>query len=530
MTSGHGTPRRTDEAAVFDGRVPAPDFVNIETTRFCNLHCPMCITHQQGVTVSGPHMELGEFQEIAGQVFPFVRRWQPSATGEPTMTRDFLRMIELAEEYGVKIDMVSNGTLLNDRTIEALVPNLALLTVSFDGATAETFEYIRKGARFDKVKANIRELVRCCRARLAPELQPEVGLAVTLMERNVRELPQLVRLAKEELDLDWVSCCHVYPVTGEMRQASLIHHRELAARCLDEAFEVAREVGIAVSVLPLDQLTAANVDVEGSDRECSVVDGVVEGLEGREVNADLRRPWPLLEEGDPDQRTVSERRAKARADFDFPPRRPGDPHAVRPDSIWWCESLWNQMYVHIGGNVRPCCVHEVPDLGNLHAERFDRLWNNESYRAMRQRMVAKDPVPACKGCMQIHEITDPVRIGEYLQGRAVPRSEDLLELPAALDPARQRKRRTGAPPELVWDPAPGARSYVIEFSLDRFTSVLFSTDSLGGGPAIRENRYRIPPWAWKESPPDREVFYRVLAKRAGGAIEVARGSIPAQSG
>jgi molybdenum cofactor biosynthesis enzyme MoaA len=90
------------QPAPFDGRVPAPEFASIETTRYCNLRCRMCIQFNDGWTVAGPHMPIEEFERIARSLFPHVVRWQPSVSGEPTMSRDFERMVVLAEEFGVK--------------------------------------------------------------------------------------------------------------------------------------------------------------------------------------------------------------------------------------------------------------------------------------------------------------------------------------------------------------------------------------------------------------------------------------------
>jgi hypothetical protein len=79
---------------------------------------------------------------------------------------------------------------------------------------------------------------------------------------------------------------------------------------------------------------------------------------------------------------------------------------------------------------------------------------------------------------------------------------------------------------LAWQAVAGAREYVLEFSLDGFLSILFSTKGAQGGPAIREPRYAVPPWAWREAPVDREIHWRVFAKLPSGRHEVQRGSVP----
>jgi MoaA/NifB/PqqE/SkfB family radical SAM enzyme len=519
---------RTTSIPAFDGRVPPPDFVSIETTKFCNLRCRMCVQFNDGTTVAGPHMPIEEFERIAQQVFPFVERWQPSVSGEPMMSQQFDRMIGLAEAFGVKAEVFTNGTMLSDGRIALLAPNLGALTVSFDGATKDTFEFIREGAAFEEVKARLRQLIQYCRTHLRAAEQPQFGLNCTLMERNVRELPDLVRLAATELGVDFLSCYHVFPVTAEMRQQSLVHHREVALASIEQACAVARELGFSLRIDALDQITAATATAGGTLRAYATRDGVVEGFEFREVNPDRRRPWPKRGESGVAEAAVAERRTAAAGNASFPQPQPSAVPAPGLAGMPWCEFLWHKTYVAIGGDVRPCCVHGSPVVGNLLHESFEAVWNGEAYRQMRQRLVRGDPAPVCRGCTHIRTITDPVQAARHLLGARLPTAGEVGPLPAALDPQRARRQRAGAPPVLTWAVLPDAQRYVVEFSLDGFQSVLFSTDGPQGGPKIRQNRYEVPAWAWRDAPTDRAIQWRVWAKTAAGDRLCAEGTLAAE--
>ncbi len=146
-------------AATFDGNLPPPTWVNIETTRFCNLACRMCIPALSGTTKEGPHLDLDRFRRYAEQIFPYAEVLQPSVSGEPMLTRGFAEMVETAASYGLKIDMVTNGTILSDRLLETMTPHLGRITFSIDGATKETFEAVRIDANFDQVLRNVRRWV-----------------------------------------------------------------------------------------------------------------------------------------------------------------------------------------------------------------------------------------------------------------------------------------------------------------------------------------------------------------------------------
>ena len=395
----------------------------------------MCIQFNDGSTVKGPHMDASVFEEVARVVFPFVKRWQPSTSGEPTMSKNFYDMLHLARDFGVKADIVTNGTLLTSKMINALVPAVAIVMFSFDGHDPETFEFIREGADFDKVKANIKALVTRCRKELPEDQQPVFGINCTIMKKNIHGLTEILEIAAQEFVVDFVHVNHVFPVTEESKQQSLAHHQKPAKREIDRAFARARELKIPLVVEALDQLTARTATAGTTTRGWSTKDGVIMGLERREILMDGVRALPELSPSQPDYKSIMRRRQEAYEDSTLPPRRASNPRAAPREPIWFCDFLWNRLYVTVDRLVRPCCIFGVPVIGRLE-KRLDDIWNNANYRAMRQHMVMKKPVAACRGCMHIQEITDPVAIDFYLQGSEVPTLQEISIMPAALDPTR----------------------------------------------------------------------------------------------
>src|SRR5205085_6880469 len=88
----------------------------------------------------------------------------------------------------------TNATLLSRDDCRRLVDaGVAWVHVSVDGATPETFEHIRAGARFDGVVENLASLVEA--KRDARSATPRVQLNVVVMRSNLSELPAIVRLA-----------------------------------------------------------------------------------------------------------------------------------------------------------------------------------------------------------------------------------------------------------------------------------------------------------------------------------------------
>ena len=416
----------------FTGHVPAPERVSIETTRFCNLRCRMCLPFLAGSTVRGPHMDMEKFAEMGERFFPFVDYWQPTVSGEATVSPHFVEMVELAGRYGVKVDMVTNGTRLDEERIVRIAPHLARVYISFDSHDPEIFEAIREGAKFERVANCVRQIVRICGELLPADEMPVIGINCTLMEQNVRGLPDLIDFAALDLGVKLVIVGHLYPESEEMKAQSLAHHVELARTNIDEALVRAERHGVKLYVQALDQLTASTA-LSGYDREVPVQDGVVEGLELREWGTGDAYDLPVIQPTEDMVKLRSEALTTSTYPVPAVPPKKLKTKGKAASEVWWCDFLWKRSYIDITGDVRACCVPSAPLVGNVKVEPFDQIWNGENYQALRRQLVAKDPVSACKGCQHIKIATDPAEIHDVLQGMANPAVATVeTDVPAAM--------------------------------------------------------------------------------------------------
>jgi len=150
--------RRTD-------RVPAlPVEYIVETTAKCNLYCPMCPreTHPQPK------------QDMSAEIFerPGRRRRHVAehmmliGLGEPFLDPAIFERIEYCERHGIATLLSTNGVLLDEENAAKLLDSrLQHITLSFDGASKETFEHYRKGARFERVRDNFVRFARLKKER-----------------------------------------------------------------------------------------------------------------------------------------------------------------------------------------------------------------------------------------------------------------------------------------------------------------------------------------------------------------------------
>jgi MoaA/NifB/PqqE/SkfB family radical SAM enzyme len=105
-------------------------------------------------------MPLSAFLRIIGELGPWARTVHLYNWGEPLLHRDLWRMVRIAKGYGLRVWL---STTLNDlrqgAARELVASGLDRLSVSIDGASAETYGRYRKGGNLEEVVANLRGVV-----------------------------------------------------------------------------------------------------------------------------------------------------------------------------------------------------------------------------------------------------------------------------------------------------------------------------------------------------------------------------------
>jgi MoaA/NifB/PqqE/SkfB family radical SAM enzyme len=174
---GITTARTLDElhAALRDARILGPDprFIHLEMdiTSRCNIRCVMCYhSFDQFAHSKAVLFPVESFDPMAGALLPRAHTLTLSLGSEPTTSPHFVPILRSAARYCVpNLTFFTNGTLLNDTTIAAIIEsNVTEICLSIDGATAATYEAIRRGASFDQVIGNVRRLIAARAARDRP--------------------------------------------------------------------------------------------------------------------------------------------------------------------------------------------------------------------------------------------------------------------------------------------------------------------------------------------------------------------------
>lgn len=322
-----------------------PSFLQIEPVGQCNLQCRMCpVTFRNDAPANGrpAFMRFDHFIAIMEQ-FPHLKELHLQGMGEPMMHPQLFEMVTYAVRRGVTVTTNSNLTLMSERRAEQCVTSgLSVLHISFDGATAGTYEDIRQGAKFERVVENIHKLSRA-KIRLVRDT-PLLRLVVVVMRRNLEELPDLVRLAHQ-----WsIPSVFVQHLSQEFGESSALPRYEPV-----QAF--------------VQKETLMGEDTDRIERYFQAARSAA-----AELAVELRLPRV---------RQISGARRRAAR------------HA--------CDWPWSGAYVTYQGYAIPCCMIATPDrlhMGNMIEQGVETIWNGSQYQAFRDQLDSDDPSELCRSC------------------------------------------------------------------------------------------------------------------------------------
>lgn len=309
-----------------------------EISARCNLRCQMCAINYDSryrPRAGRPPFFDPDLFERLRPIFPTLVRAYLFGLGEPTLNPHLVDYVRELSDHGVSVWFNTNATLIDEnRATDLALAGTEAVTVSIDGATAESYERIRRGARFDSVLAGLRALQKA-REKFG---RPKVDLSFVAMAGNIAELPSLVDLCAEVGGTG----IHVEPLYYQ-NQADLIDHYQR------------ENLGVVGDAAVEEILLAA--------RERSNTLGV--SLKSRFLSGSGPADYV----------------ARARS--------------LALD--WRCSEPWSSIWVTTAGEIRTCCLNDTI-FGNLWDEPFDAIWNGPRFSEFRKRHASTAPPESCSNC------------------------------------------------------------------------------------------------------------------------------------
>ncbi|MBN1573957.1 MAG: SPASM domain-containing protein [Deltaproteobacteria bacterium] len=216
-----------------------PKILQVEISASCNLKCNICARNEFEY---GPgNLPIDLFRSLAF-LFPYLEKLILHGYGEPLAHPEFAKIMEIVAPYSCHKSFYTNGTLLTEEKSRNIIAGgIDEVTVSIDSPVKETFEAIRTGASFDRVKKNVERLVEMRNG--TGGMKPKVVIAAVAMVDNVDELPSLVDFVND-IGADAVEINYLIAYKEPLVKRSLFFDKDGANAALKEVKARCEALGI----------------------------------------------------------------------------------------------------------------------------------------------------------------------------------------------------------------------------------------------------------------------------------------------
>ena len=339
-----------NEVEIVEGRTfleSKPRGMGIALTNRCNIRCIMCNVWNNPWDI--PEETINEIMEL----IPYLQRifWQG---GEVFLSPYFNKLLEKISAYpNIRQDINTNGLLINKHWAKRLVRANANIIFSIDGVTKETYEHIRRGAKFQDLLKSIDILneemgEKEDRTYVGNNKECSTIINLVVMRSNYHELGGFIDFAKKY----GFGRLQITPVDIDNQENIFLHRDQEALVYIDkimpEIFEKAKDYGICVSNwLPVIKNSPSS-------------------------QKDILPPEKTHATGH---------------------RQTNGSAAEIPNKIA-CYWPWQFLFIDWGGRVRPQCFCPKP-VGNIHHNAIEEIWNNEIIQSYRQKIFDNDCQKLC---------------------------------------------------------------------------------------------------------------------------------------
>ncbi|KPA16303.1 radical SAM protein [Candidatus Magnetomorum sp. HK-1] len=317
------------------GKVNAfPYQLNIEITTHCNLNCESCL--RKSLIAKPDHMTFEKYKYIVDTIKPQMLCLV--GFGEPMMHPEFFDFIKYADNDKISVSVTTNGTLLNDESInEIFISGLKTLTISLDAPDEKTYTLVRKNNKFNSIIKNIIKINN--EKKIRKTSYPNIVLHYVIYNYNYNKLNYFIEFSKQlEPSMIFFQPCEYYDSSNK-------------------------------------QILTNNIDKETFKQEI------------QQAN------YESLKSGIKTNLFFWEKK------FEYLWLKYNHQESQLPFCKDACVRPWISSYICIDGSVYLCCglsVNHKQSIGNFFEENFETIWNSK--KANNQRKNIKSGKKTLKGC------------------------------------------------------------------------------------------------------------------------------------
>lgn len=314
-----------------------PLLVKIKITPHCNLRCEMCNHWRRPY---GASLETQRWRDIIAELAELGCRKLHISGGEPLLQPDTIELVGYATTLGIRVNMTSNGTLIDKDTARALIEaGLRAINISLDSPDRKTHERVRGVEGGWKKTTHAIEHLNRWRSRGKLTIIRVNTVVSRLNYDSLATLPALVhQLGADALNLIGVDA-HCGSDLRLPRRRIAIYNEEIAPHIAEQA--------VALGLMDNEE------QAYPFGREPRDILYTKEGY--------FARGWYK--------------------------RHP-------------CFAPWTHCLLDYNGDVFPCCMMRgrIPALGNVGETSFSAVWAGIGYRNLRDAMHHPPAFEACSMC------------------------------------------------------------------------------------------------------------------------------------
>lgn len=194
-----------------------PREIRATITNKCNIGCRYCSIWK----CSEWQQSTERMREVVDN-FPYMDNvyW---LGGETFLYKGFEDILEEGSKFStLKQTIFTNGLLLNERILEKLAKGNIKLYIAIDAGKKETYEYLRRGASWDKLCSNL-ALIKEIRNKTGKNIETVYNMVVS--KTNYKELFDVVELAK----IYEFSRIRLMPILGSWKEENIFSSRDVEA-------------------------------------------------------------------------------------------------------------------------------------------------------------------------------------------------------------------------------------------------------------------------------------------------------------
>jgi len=133
--------------------------LQLELTTHCNSNCKMCVRDQLKRPLG--FIDLNFAKKVIDDGYDLgARLLKAQWFGESLMSKDWMDITKYAKEKGMKIMLITNGSLMTDEYINHTIKYIDKVIFSIDHQEDYIYEEIRRGLSFENVICNLKTLYK----------------------------------------------------------------------------------------------------------------------------------------------------------------------------------------------------------------------------------------------------------------------------------------------------------------------------------------------------------------------------------